>query len=223
MDNKQWNTSVNKIGRLTLIFAILLSYGPFLYLAVVHNVIPPIDVKIVGIFGIIAAFGVVWVVEPVSFFPVLGTAGTYMAFLAGSIGQMRVPAAKVAKDVAEVDDNTQEAEIVAICGIAGSIYLNLVVVLATALAGTLILAAMPEVVINAITTYILAAIFGAVLAMMAKGRFVIAVPVFLFAVAFNFVASLGILPLFIAQLGMLFSVLFGIGTARVFYKRGIVK
>lgn len=218
-----WARSVNTVGRLTLIAAILLSFGPFLYLAVTYDVMPPTFAIIGGIIGVASAFGVVWIVEPMSYFSILGSAGTYMSFLAGSIGQMRVPAAAVAKQVAGVEDNTREAEIVAICGIAGSIYLNLAVVTITAVAGTVILALLPEVVLNAITSYILAAIFGAVLAMFARGRIAVAIPTFAFAIGIHLLLSTGLLPPVFNVFAMLLCVVAGVLVSRLLYTKGLVK
>ena len=221
--NNNFEKSVHSIGRFTLIVAVFLSFVPFLYIVIAYNAMPPLDAVIVGVIGVWAAFATAYIVEPLSFFPALGSAGTYMSFLAGTIGQMRVPAARVAKDVAGVEDGTKEAELVAICGIAGSIYLNLAVITLTAAAGTFILAVLPAVVLNAIATYILAAIFGAVFAMFAKGRLVVAVPTFAFCIFFQYLIRIGVIPTLIARFNMLVAVIVGILIARAMYKKEMVK
>jgi len=220
---KIWNKSVNSVGRFTMIVAILLCFVPFIFLVIAFDVMPPLDAIIVGTIGVWSAFAVAYIVEPLSFFPTLGTAGTYMSFFAGTIGQMRVPAARVAKDVAGVEDGTHEAELVAICGIAGSIYLSTAMITLTAIAGTILLAILPAVILDAITVYVLAAIFGAVLAMFAKGRLRIAIPVFGFAVLLNWIFSTGAVPVLITRFNMLICVVVGIFIARIMYKKGLAK
>ena len=218
-----WNRSVNSLGRFTLIVSIILCFVPFVYLVTVYDAMPPMDAIIIGTIGVWSVFGIVYFVEPLSFFPTLGTAGTYMSFLAGTIGQMRVPAARVAKDVAGVEDGTHEAELVAICGIAGSIYLSVGMVTLTAVAGTFILAILPETILTAISNYVLAAIFGAVLAMFAKGRLNVAIPAFAFALAFNLIITNFPVPVIVTRFNMLINVIAAIVIARIMYSKGLAK
>ena len=219
-----WFRPVNRIGRITLVIAMGLSFLPFLYLLVVYQAMPPLAAVGLGVFNVAAAFVAGWVAEPISYFPALGTAGTYMGILAGSIGQMRVPSALVAKNVANVKDNTQEAEIVATCGIAGSVFMNCIITTVTAIAGAIIVEHLPKVVLAALSAYILPAIFGAVLAMFTtKGKFQITLPVLVFALTVNYLASIGMIPSLIAKFLMPICVAAGIVVARIEYKMGIAK
>jgi len=206
-----------------MIVAILLCYVPFLYLTVAHGIQLPMHAVIQGTILVWSAFAVAYVVEPISYFPALGTAGTYMSFFAGSIGQMRVPASRVAKDVAGVEDGTHEADLVAICGIAGSIYLSTGMITLTAVAGTVILSILPNFVLAAITSYVLPAIFGAVVAMFSKGRFKVAIPILIFAIILNLFFRIGIVPRVVINFGMLICVVAGVSIARFMYKKGLAK
>lgn len=225
MDDLQtrWVKPVNTIGRITVFVGMLLCFAPFLYLVLMYDAMPTWEQVFVGTLGVISAFGVVYFVEPIAFFPALGTAGTYMSFLAGAIGQQRVPAAVVAKNVAEVEDGSHEAELVAICGIAGSVYFNITLMTIAAIAGTFILAVLPDVVMNAITTYILPVVFGAVLAMFAKGREKLLIPIMVFTIGIQMLNRAGVIPLMASRFIMLFCVIFGVAAARVMYKKGMVK
>lgn len=220
----RWFIPVNRLGQFTLIVAMFLSFLPFVYLVLRFKIMPPMAALALGVFNVASAYVAAWVVEPISYFPALGTAGTYMSFLAGSIGQMRVPAALVAKEVAGVEENTQEAEIIATCGIAGSVFMNCIITTLTAIAGAFIIAALPEVVLKVMSAYILPAIFGAVLAMFTtKGKIQITVPVVLLALLINYMATQGMLPSIISKLIMLISVILGVLIARIEYKLGWAK
>jgi len=226
MDDLQtrWVRPVNLIGRITVFVGLLLCFAPFLYLVMIHpEAMPTLDHVLTGTLAVVSAFGIVYFVEPIAFFPALGTAGTYMSFLAGAIGQQRVPAAVVAKNVAEVEDGTHEAELVAICGIAGSVYFNVSLMTVAAVAGTFILAVLPDVVMNAITTYILPVIFGAVLAMFAKGRVKLLIPIMVFTVVVQWFNAQGMIPVMPGRFIMLACVIVGVLIARVMYKKGLVK
>lgn len=224
MDVKQrWFKPVNRIGRYTMIAAMLASFAPFLYLYITYRELPTVDIIFAGYVGVLSSFLAGYIVEPISFYSSLGTAPNYMAFLAGSIGQMRVPAAIVAKRVAGVEDDTQEAEIVATCGVAGSVFLNLLVLVLTALAGTIIIRILPEVVLSALSAYILPAIFGAVLAMNStKSRLKITIPVLILSFLLNMGVKKGILPLPGWSL-IVICVVVGIFVARFMYKKKLVE
>jgi hypothetical protein len=219
-----WYNPVNKLGRFTVVVAMGLSFLPFLYVMVVYNAVPPMAAVGLGIFNVSAAFAAAWIVEPLSYFPALGTAGTYMGILAGSIGQMRVPAALVAKNVAGTEENTQEAEIVGTCGIAGSVYMNCICTTLTALAGAFIDSALPEFILAALSAYILPAIFGAVLAMFTtKGKLQITIPVTIIALLLGYMSTVGALPVIVVRFLMPICVIVGIVVARIEYKMGIAK
>lgn len=221
---ERWFKPVNRLGRFTLVVAMFLSFLPFLYLVIRFGVMPPLDAIGLGIFNVGSAFIAGWIVEPISYFPSLGTAGTYMGILAGSIGQMRVPSALVAKSVAGVKENTQEAEIVGTCGIAGSVLMNCIFTTVTALAGSVIIAMLPEVVLSALSAYVLPALFGAVLAMFtSKGKLPIAVIVLIAATLLNYTLKIGLMPALIGKFGMPLCVVIGVLTARAGYKAGWVR
>ena len=107
-----------------------------------------------------SAFGVLWFVEPISYFPVVGPAGTYMAFLSGNISNMRIPCASMAQVAAEVEPGTEKGSIIATLGMAVSIIINVSVLTIGAILGSSVLAMLPDSV-KAALNYLLPALFGA--------------------------------------------------------------
>jgi hypothetical protein len=215
---ERWFRPVNRLGRITETIAMAASFFPFLYLYLTYREFPPLSTFFAALGGVSAAFVAGWIVEPISYFPSLGTAGTYMGILAGSIGQMRVPSAIVAKNVAGVEENTQEAEIVGTCGVAGSIILKPAVTTLTALGGSVIIAALPKVVLSTLSAYVLPSMFGAVLAMFTgPGRLQMTIPTIVISVALNLAVKYGIIPIPAWSL-MILTVVIGIVVGRVCYK-----
>ncbi len=153
-----------RAGRYTLLLAIPLSFLPVIYLWLAHGAIPPLGAILTGWFLIVSVYGSWYIVEPVSYFPILGMPGTYMSFLSGNIANMRVPCAAVAQEVLQVEPGSKKAELVATIGIAGSIITNLIVVTIAAVAGNAIIGVFPEVVVDAFD-FVLPAIFGALFVM----------------------------------------------------------
>ena len=88
--NKEYVPQVNKIGKITGYLGVLLSFTPALVLAVVYGILPKPAALLTAFISGASAFGVLWFVEPISYFPVVGAAGTYMAFLSGNISNMRI-------------------------------------------------------------------------------------------------------------------------------------
>lgn len=177
---------VIRAGSATLLLAIPLCFLPVAYLWLKYGAIPPLAAILQGWFLIASVYGSWYIVEPISYFPILGMSGTYMSFLSGNIANMRVPCSAVAQEVIGVEAGTKKAEIVSTLGIAGSIITNLIVVTIAAIAGNLLISYFPPVIVSAFD-YVLPAIFGALFVMFAIkfpsfGVFAIAVGIFLLGV-----------------------------------------
>ncbi len=159
-----------KYGRITNLVAVLFSFIPAIVVSVVYGAFPGIQNILTG-WGLIAAIYLVYaIVEPISFFPVLGLPGTYMSFLAGNIGNMRVPCSAIAQEAVGVTPGTKKAELVSTLGIIGSIITNIIVVTIAAIGGAALMNAFPPVVIEAFT-YVSPAIFGAIFALYAAKNY----------------------------------------------------
>ena len=153
-------------GMITLLGSIPFCFGPAIYLAVVYHAIPPVHTILTAWFMIASIYGVEYFMTPISYFPILGVSGTYMAFLSGNIANMRVPCAIVAQDVIGVEPATKQGEIIATLGMAVSIITNLIVVTIAAVGGNALMCLLPEVVLTALN-YVLPSIFGGLFAIFA--------------------------------------------------------
>ena len=140
----------------------MLAFIPVVVLAVVYGIVPKPAALLTAFISGASAFGVLWFVEPISYFPVVGPAGTYMAFLSGNISNMRIPCASMAQVAAEVEPGTEKGSIVATLGMAVSIIINVSVLTIGAILGTSVLALLPDS-IKAALNYLLPALFGALL------------------------------------------------------------
>ncbi len=152
---------INKWGKITNWLGVLLSFGPVMVLAWIFKIVPPINAIITGFISMASAIGVVWFVEPISFFPIIGVAGTYMAFISGNISNLRIPCAAVAQNVAGVKPGTKEGTIISTLGMATSVVSNIVILTIGVLAGSKILSQLPQNVLDALN-FLMPALFGAV-------------------------------------------------------------
>ena len=163
-----WKKSCVRIGSPTNILAAVTAFIPVIYLCMVYDCWPSAQL-ILSAWALTAiAFGAFYIVEPVSYYASLGMSGTYLSFLSGNIGNMRVPCASLALDVTESEAGTIQAEVVSTMAICGSIITNLIATTAAAFVGTAIVSVLSAVVTDGLKLYASAAIFGILIPVVCK-------------------------------------------------------
>lgn len=212
-----WNEPVIKIGRATLLMSVVFSFFPVIYLYFTQGVFPPLGVAFKAWGMIATVFGAFYIVEPISYYSVLGLSGTYMAFLSGNIGNVRLPCAAMALEVTGTESGTQEAEVVSTIGTAGSIIVNIAGTTAAAFLGAKIIAALPDTIVTALSTYTAPAIFGAMFGSFGKQYPKLAIFGMGIPVGLRF-----FLPNTPAYLLIVAAVFGTMGMAKVFYDRDII-
>ncbi len=158
----EYMPQMHRIGKLTGFLGVVLSFAPAAVLAVVYGLLPNPAALLTAFIAAASAFGFLWVVEPISYFTVLGPVGTYMAFLSGNISNMRVPCASMAQISAGVEPGSNEGSIIATIGMATSIVINVSVLTIGVILGSSVLSMLPASVTEALN-YLLPALFGALL------------------------------------------------------------
>jgi hypothetical protein len=112
--------------------------------------------------SIAAVFGVLWVAEPITYYPMLGAAGTYQAFMIGNIANKLLPSALTAQTAVGARQGTAKAEITAVTAIVGAAVVHLFsLAVFVGLLGSWIVSIIPPSV-QAVFEYIVPAIFGPV-------------------------------------------------------------
>lgn len=181
---------VNRVGKITGYVGVLLAFTPAVLLAIVYGILPKPAALLTAFISGASAFGVLWFVEPISYFPVVGPAGTYMAFLSGNISNMRIPCASMAQVAADVTPGTEKGSVIATLGMAVSIIINVAVLTIGAILGTSVLSMLPDGV-KAALNYLLPALFGALLVqfgMKMKGHSVV---MLIIAIVLYFLIGIG--------------------------------
>lgn len=151
-------------GRLTMIAGLIVSLCGPIYLVFFSGL--DIDqTRILAAFLAVAGtFGVLWLVEPVTYFPVLGQASMYQAFMIGNISNKLLPAALMAQTAVEAQPGTRRGELAAVTAIGGAVVVHLLSLLIFVGAlGTWLLSVIPQGLIEVLQTFILPTVLGAVL------------------------------------------------------------
>ncbi|WP_218838243.1 small-conductance mechanosensitive channel [Bacillus sp. FJAT-45350] len=159
-----------KWGRITCFLGLILSFTPLFVLTFVYGLTPDASSILAGFIAIAGVAAVLWIIEPISYYPILGIPGTYMSFLSGNISNLRLPCATAAQKAANVQPGTDKGSIISTLGIAVSIIVNVLILTIGVFVGASLLAGLPDGV-REMFNYILPALFGAIF-----GQFAIAQP-----------------------------------------------
>jgi hypothetical protein len=150
-------------GPITLGLGLLISLAAALYAAFGAGMgVTPLEL-VTAVGAVLATFGIIAVIEPVSYFPILGRSAMYQAFLIGNIANKLLPAAIVAQANLGEKPGTRRAELIAGSAIIGAVLVHLTtLILFVGVLGTWLVGMLPPPLIATARSYILPAIFGAV-------------------------------------------------------------
>lgn len=188
-----FDKTTSRWGRITMIIAMILMIGGPAIVAARLGVDP---LWVIGaVLSIAAVFGVIWFVEPLSYFPILGPASMYQAFMIGNISNKLLPAAIVAQSTIGVRPETKKGQLSAVLAICGAAITHLTsLAIFVGLLGTLLISAIPPEIVASIQTYVLPAIMGAVVVQMIASN-----PqprILIIAVTVGLIVTLVLTPLF---------------------------
>ena len=212
--HSEFDAKVIRLGMVTMAAGVIANFLPVLYVWLVLGVIPPVA-DIFKIWAVAtAAFGASWTVQIPSYFPVLGLGGTYIAFLVGSVGEIRLPASAMAQKVTGVEQGSAESKVISTLAIASSVFVSVFIITLFTFIGAAVIPHLPALVQKSFN-YVLPAVFSAVLVEFSSKYLKVGVSVLLFAALFMLVARVVPIPEWLKSPCIIFV---GILIARFFYK-----
>ncbi|MGP4991195.1 hypothetical protein ACTXIX_11535 [Glutamicibacter ardleyensis] len=151
-------------GRITMIIGLFFSLAAPAYLVFLSG----LDIELSGIFAAFAAlaavFGVIWIVEPLTYYPILGASSMYQAFMIGNISNKLLPAAMIAQSTIGVKPGTRKGELASVAAICGAAAVHLTsLFIFVGLLGTWLVSVIPADIVQTVQLYILPTVMGAVL------------------------------------------------------------
>lgn len=227
MDNTELYTEsylpyIIKWGKRACLVLLPLIYIPTVVLILGYGAKMPMEPTVNGIIAILSASFAVYLSEPLSVFPILGTPGLYLICISGNSKQIRLPAALMAQSGAGVEQGTPEGSVVSCIGVATSMFISIAVMTVMIFLGKWILGVLPEQVVAALPM-LLPALFGALLAQQLLARPGLGAVAVLLAALVRVAQLHGIfkvLPLGGGYAPMLICVFGTIGIARFMVRRG---
>src|SRR5699024_10388320 len=109
-------------GPITLIAGLILATSVPLYLLVFTDVNVTFSQILHGYLAVLAVYGAFYVVEPLSYYPILGPAGMYQAFLIGNLSNKLIPAVVVAQDSVGAKPGTKRGGFTANAAMSGAAF-----------------------------------------------------------------------------------------------------
>lgn len=151
-------------GRLTMIVGLLVSLAAPAYLVFFSGVNVELTQVLVGFAAVAGVFGVLWIVEPLTYFPILGQSAMYQAFMIGNISNKLLPAALMAQISIDAKPGTRRGEMAALMAISGAVVIHLVSLLIfVGILGTWLVSLIPGEALDVIQAYIVPSVLGGVL------------------------------------------------------------
>ncbi len=157
----EYGPPIHKAGLILMSLHAVIIFLPALFLLIAYGIWPGWSTIGKAFASTAAIAAPYWFIEPVSYFLILGIGGTYIAFMAGNISNMRLPVSAVAQEVAGVREGSPEGEIIGAIGISASQWALTIATLAAALIVTLIIDVLPKNVKGAFD-FLLPALWGAI-------------------------------------------------------------
>lgn len=160
----EFDATTARWGRLTMLVGLFFSLAGPLYLVTLGG-LEVTQAQFWTAFAAVAGtFFVIWLVEPLTYYPILGQAAMYQAFMIGNISSKLLPAALIAQANIDAKPGTKRAELAACLAICGAAVMHLLSLFVfVGVLGTWLISVVPSGVIDVTRLYVLPSVLGAVL------------------------------------------------------------
>lgn len=209
----KFNSSIKTLGYVFVTIALLCNFVPAVYASITTGVFPAIGDLLTLWVAAASAFGVGYFVQPISFFPMANMAGSFMCWIVGNVGEIRIPAATMAQNVTNAEQGTPKAQVISTVGIGGSIIVSVCMITLFTLIGASIIPLMPKVVLKAFG-FVLPCVLGAVYASLASKNIILGAIIMISSIAGKMLFPIIGIP---GGLIMLLNIILAVIIARIYF------
>ncbi len=128
IQNYSYEDRTHLFGRIWILTALVLIFSFPIAACIYYDAWPGFTPVLKGLLGVAPIFWTVGLIEVLTFVPMLGTAGSYLAFVTGNLTNLKVPAALTAMENMNVKPGTEEGEVVSTIAIATSSIVTTVII-----------------------------------------------------------------------------------------------
>ena len=216
---KEYGVQVHAYGRAWMLAALAVMLLVPISMCVWFGVWPNVLDVLAGLLGVAPIYWVVCSIEVFTYAPMLGSGGTYLAFVTGNITNLKAPAAINAMEAAKVKPGSEEGEVISTIAIATTSIVTTLILGAGVLLFAQLAPVLESPVLQPAFKMILPALFGGLgVVYIAKNWKLAVAPLVCMIALFIAVPSLASSVSVFVPVGALIA----IGAARLLYKKGLV-
>lgn len=216
---KNYQTDIHIWGRLWMMSALVVMLAVPVAISIHYGAWPGFIPVLRGLLAVAPVYWTVCAIEVLTYAPMLGSGGTYLAFVTGNITNLKAPAAIAAMQQAGIKPGTEEGEVLSTIAIAVTSIVTTLVLASGVLLFSFFAPVLQNQLLMPAFKMILPALFGALGVVFIVKNWKIAVaPLGAMIILFVSVPALATAVSILVPI----SALIAIGSARVLYKRGLV-
>lgn len=117
---KDYRNKMHLYGRIFTVIGIFVMFLVPTLIWLITGVSPNVDQLIVGVIALSVLYLPGGIIEVITYGPILGTSGTYLAFITGNLINLKIPCVMNAREIVGTEINTEENEIVSTIAVAFS-------------------------------------------------------------------------------------------------------
>lgn len=188
-------------------------------ICVYYDAWPQATAVLKGLLGVAPIYWTVGVIEVITYTPMLGTGGTYLAFVTGNLTSLKAPSALNAMENAEVKPGTEEGEVISTIAIATCSIVTTLVLVVGVCALAFVTPILNSPVLEPAFNNILPALFGGLAVVYVSKNWKIALtPLIFMVILFLCVPSLAGSVGILVPVGVIITLV----SARILYMKGMV-
>ena len=217
---KEYRQRMHFLGRIFTVIGILIMFAvPFL-IWIITGVSPDVNQLFVGVMALSILYLPGGIIEVITYGPILGTSGTYLAFITGNLVNLKIPCVMNATELAKTEINTEENEIVSTVAVAFS---SITTVVIMSLGVMMLIPLRPLLnspVLAPAFNWVVSALFGALGYKYFKNHLKLVVAPLIFVIILSLIA-----PKFVygnIVIVIVLSALVTILVSRVLWKKGLI-
>ena len=214
---KNYMTQTDRYGKLWIWTAAVVVTMVPVAICVYYNAWPSLTAVLKGLLGVAPIYWTVGCIEVLTYTPMLGVGGTYLAFVTGNLTSLKAPSALSAMENAGVKPGSEEGEVISTIAIATCSIVTTIVIVIGVCVLRLISPVLDSPVMKPAFDNILPALFGGLgVVYISKNVKLAIAPLVFMIVLFLCVPSLA------GSVGVLVpvGVLIALGAGRIMYKKG---
>ncbi len=216
-NKRDYMKEIDRWGKLWIWTAAVLVLCVPIIICLKYNAWPEASAVFKGLLGVAPIYWTVGAIEVITYTPMLGVGGTYLAFVTGNLTSLKAPSALTAMENAEVKAGSEEGEVISTIAIATSSIVTTIVIAFGVCLLAIISPILDSPVLKPAFDNILPALFGGLgVVYISKNWKLSIAPIVFMIILFTAVPSLA------GSVGILVpvGVLIALGAGRIMYNKG---